>query len=182
VNRHIRLLEQAIREQEVSISLGIRPGTHPAPILLPDLVVPRWGRPSRTTLSPIPNLSGDGEGERSNDVNVGGGDKESESGPVLGLVPRRGPGRPRIHPLRRKGIKGPGSRKGGNPAEQEDSEEIPDRVGPPSRVRSSNLKITLPPLPPAVVPPPDMVIDPTERRYCYCNQVSFGEVRMCNVL
>ncbi|KAG1883081.1 hypothetical protein F4604DRAFT_1984955 [Suillus subluteus] len=34
--------DQAIKEQEASISLGIRPGTHLAPILLPDLVVPRW--------------------------------------------------------------------------------------------------------------------------------------------
>lgn len=57
VDRHIRLLDQAIKEQEASISLGIRPGTHLAPILLPDLVVPRWVRPTRTEHSPTPSLS-----------------------------------------------------------------------------------------------------------------------------
>ncbi|KAG2158017.1 uncharacterized protein EDB93DRAFT_740480 [Suillus bovinus] len=57
VDRHIRLLDQAIKEQETSISLGIRPGTHLAPILLPDLVVPRWVRPARVERSPTPSLS-----------------------------------------------------------------------------------------------------------------------------
>lgn len=57
VDRHIRLLDQAIKEQEASISLGIRPGTHLAPILLPDLVVPRWVRPTRVEHSPTPSLS-----------------------------------------------------------------------------------------------------------------------------
>ncbi|KAG1837704.1 hypothetical protein DFJ58DRAFT_734200 [Suillus subalutaceus] len=57
VDRHIRLLDQAIKEQEASISLGIRPGTHLAPILLPDLVVPRWVRPTRIERSPTPSLS-----------------------------------------------------------------------------------------------------------------------------
>ncbi|KAG1879421.1 hypothetical protein C8R48DRAFT_685612 [Suillus tomentosus] len=57
VDRHIRLLDQAIKEQEASISLGIRPGTHLAPILLPDLVVPRWVRPTRMERSPTPSLS-----------------------------------------------------------------------------------------------------------------------------
>ncbi|KAG2149273.1 hypothetical protein DEU56DRAFT_781389 [Suillus clintonianus] len=57
VDRHIRLLDQAIKEQEASISLGIRPGTHLAPILLPDLVVPRWARPTRIEHSPTPSLS-----------------------------------------------------------------------------------------------------------------------------
>lgn len=57
VDRHIRLLDQTIKEQEASISLGIRPGTHLAPILLPDLVVPRWVRPTRIERSPTPSLS-----------------------------------------------------------------------------------------------------------------------------
>jgi hypothetical protein len=52
VDRHVRILDQAITEQETSISLGARP-SHLAPSSLPELVVPRWGRPSRTTLSPV---------------------------------------------------------------------------------------------------------------------------------
>lgn len=57
VDRHIRLLDKTIKEQEASISLGIRPGTHLAPILLSDLVVPRWVRPTRIERSPTPSLS-----------------------------------------------------------------------------------------------------------------------------
>ncbi|KAF8136129.1 hypothetical protein EV363DRAFT_1318807 [Boletus edulis] len=57
VDRHIRLLDQAIKEQEAAISLGVRPGTHLAPILLPDLVVPRWARATRVEHSPVPSLS-----------------------------------------------------------------------------------------------------------------------------
>jgi len=56
VERYIRLVEQEIKEQEVSISLGMRPGTHIAPILLPDLVVPRWVRHPRAEQSPVPLL------------------------------------------------------------------------------------------------------------------------------
>ncbi|KAG1775009.1 hypothetical protein EV702DRAFT_1121042 [Suillus placidus] len=57
VDQHIRLLDQAIKEQEASISLGICPGTHLTPILLPDLVVPRWVCPTRIERSPTPSLS-----------------------------------------------------------------------------------------------------------------------------
>ncbi|KAF7338548.1 PHD-type domain-containing protein [Mycena venus] len=54
VERSIRIIDQAIQEQEHLISLGARPGTHLAPILLPELVVPRWTKPepARVTLSP----------------------------------------------------------------------------------------------------------------------------------
>src|SRR5713226_1240933 len=58
VDRHIRLLDQSIREQEMSISFGLRQGTHPS--LLPDLAAPsRWARATRVTHSPIPGLSED---------------------------------------------------------------------------------------------------------------------------
>jgi hypothetical protein len=52
VDRHIRLVDQAIKEQQISISLGMRSGTQPAPIVLPDIVVPRLARPPRTAESP----------------------------------------------------------------------------------------------------------------------------------
>ncbi|KAJ3004141.1 hypothetical protein NUW54_g4953 [Trametes sanguinea] len=41
VDRYIRGLDRAIKEQEASISLGLRPGTHPASIILPEVVVPQ---------------------------------------------------------------------------------------------------------------------------------------------
>ncbi|KAH9057162.1 hypothetical protein EDB83DRAFT_2225038 [Lactarius deliciosus] len=57
VDRHIRQLDQSIREQEMSISFGLRQGTHPS--LLPDLAAPsRWARPTRVTHSPIPGKKG----------------------------------------------------------------------------------------------------------------------------
>ncbi|KAH7889873.1 hypothetical protein F5I97DRAFT_604980 [Phlebopus sp. FC_14] len=59
VDRHIRQLDQVIKDQEAAISLGMRPGTHLAPILLPDLVVPRWARPPRVEHSPVPSLISD---------------------------------------------------------------------------------------------------------------------------
>jgi len=48
VERHIRILDQSIKEQKASIAKG---ASHPA-IHLPELVVPRWqGRPTRAALS-----------------------------------------------------------------------------------------------------------------------------------
>ncbi|KAI0781254.1 hypothetical protein BD413DRAFT_608411 [Trametes elegans] len=44
VDRYIRDLDRAIKEQEASISLGLRPGTHPASIILPEVVVPQSNR------------------------------------------------------------------------------------------------------------------------------------------
>lgn len=63
VQRHIRQLDQAIKEQEISISMGMRQGTHPA--LLEDLTVPRWQRqpvaalesPADFSVPSVPNIS-----------------------------------------------------------------------------------------------------------------------------
>ncbi|KIM53233.1 hypothetical protein SCLCIDRAFT_1158449 [Scleroderma citrinum Foug A] len=52
VDRQIKLLDQAIKEQEAAISLGMRPGTHLAPIPLPDIV-----EHSPLTLTPKPKPS-----------------------------------------------------------------------------------------------------------------------------
>ncbi|KAG6811486.1 hypothetical protein H0H92_007178 [Tricholoma furcatifolium] len=52
VNRQVRIIQQAIKEQEASITLGARPG-HLAPENLSDLTVGRWVRPRRATFSPI---------------------------------------------------------------------------------------------------------------------------------
>ncbi|KAF8644129.1 hypothetical protein AX16_008657 [Volvariella volvacea WC 439] len=47
VERHIRILDQAILELEIMISSDNLLGLNPAPFTLPDLTVPRWAKPSR---------------------------------------------------------------------------------------------------------------------------------------
>ena len=54
VERHIRLLDHAIRETQAALGAPI--GTSAASIHLPDLVVPRWSRITRNSLSPVGNL------------------------------------------------------------------------------------------------------------------------------
>lgn len=163
MDRHIRLLDQAIKEQEAVISVGVQSGTHPAAILLPDLIVPRWGRPSRHTHSPIP---GDEGGEVSDQGNNG----DDENGATLGIVATGAPPEgARTRPRRRaRWHKKPVKKK----PEQEPVEEKTPRRG----VRSS-LKITVPAIP-SGIPSADMLIDPNEPRYCFCNQVSYGEVSL----
>lgn len=146
VDRHIRLLDQSIKEQEASIALGVRPGTHLAPIILPEIIVP-GSRPARPVhSSPMPEEAD--------------GDEEPTLGMVGGDEPGEVPARPR----------GRGGRKGrGRPRKETEIDEVPVTTRSRSHgggTRSS--KVTVPEeLPPA----------PEEERYCYCNQVSFGEVR-----
>ncbi|KAG6841204.1 hypothetical protein C0991_000866 [Blastosporella zonata] len=52
VDRHVRILKQAIKDQEALITLGARPG-HLEPGNLAELTVGRWVKPTRATLSPI---------------------------------------------------------------------------------------------------------------------------------
>jgi len=167
VDRHIRLLGQAIKEQEASISLGIRSSTHLATILLPDLVVPRWARPSRVTLSPMPTISGEADGETHVDEsrNVGQG------GPMVLNIPSDGPDGLRVQ-AQKKGKKGKG-RWAKKKSEEEPSVDVP---GPSRRhLRSVKLTITSPTLPPS-----GLAVDPNEPRYCYCDQVSYGEMIGCD--
>jgi len=149
VDRHIRLLDQAIKEQETSIVLGIRSGTHPAPIVLPDIVVPRWARSSRVTLSPVPShLSSDTPNHPSQETGDG------DMAPMIGIVSDGSTG----NQLRRK--KGGGSRKW----QKKDFEK--QVLDPPRRTTRSLKRTSSQPTPP----------DQDEPRYCYCNEVSFGEV------
>jgi hypothetical protein len=120
VERSIRLIDQAIQEQEHAIFLGARSGTRLAPILLPELSVPKWTKPARVTLSPDPDDAFDG-------------------------AQTKAPA-----PRRKKSKKG---RK---------KDPLP-----------SEAVVPLPRPKPPVIPN----ADPNEKRYCYCDQVSFGEVR-----
>ncbi|KAJ7702471.1 hypothetical protein B0H17DRAFT_1044442 [Mycena rosella] len=118
VERSIRLIDQAIQEQEHAISLGARSGTRLAPILLPEIVMPKWTKPLRVTMSP--------------DLDDVAEDK------------------PPAQSRRKKG-------------------------------RKSRKKETLPAVPlPRPKPPIIPNADPNESRYCYCDQVSFGEMIGCD--
>ncbi|KAJ7929386.1 hypothetical protein B0H13DRAFT_2652523 [Mycena leptocephala] len=123
VERSIRLIDQAIQEQEHAISLGARSGTRLAPILLPELSVPKWTKPARVTLSPDPDDAFDG-------------------------AQTKAPA-----PRRKKSKKG---RK---------KDPLP-----------SEAVVPLPRPKPPVIPN----ADPNEKRYCYCDQVSFGEMIACD--
>lgn len=147
MDRHLRLLDQSIKEQEVAISCGARPGTHPTPIVLPEVIVP--GVRVRQAHSPAPkDLGVDAENVMT--LGILGGD---EDGPESDeVVSRRGkPGKkPRGRP--RKG------------AMVDDMVTNPSSRGRVSGggTRSSKLTVAEP------------AVD--EERYCYCNQISFGEV------
>jgi len=80
VDRHIRLLDQSVKEQEAAISLGVHPGTHLAPILLPELIVPGSRAARAAAHSPAPAL------------------QEEDGGMTLGIV---GEDEDEVHPQRR---------------------------------------------------------------------------------
>ncbi|KAJ7273399.1 hypothetical protein C8J57DRAFT_1129245 [Mycena rebaudengoi] len=122
IERSIRLIDQAIQEQEHVITLGARPGTRLAPILLPELVVPKWTKPLRVTLSP------DAE------------DPEEKAPRNKNIIKKR-------------------KSKKGRKKEDVESDTVPLRR----------------PTPPVI---PNA--DPNEVRYCYCDQVSFGEMIACD--
>ncbi|KAI0060856.1 hypothetical protein BV25DRAFT_1917409 [Artomyces pyxidatus] len=152
VDRHIRLLEQAIKEQEMSIAFGLRQGTHPA--LLPDLVVPRWARGARVAHSPIPGI--DDVDENLDVVNIESGSADPTSAPPEAARPSK--------------KKGKGKKKGRDPSKQ------PENAPQPPTTR---LKLKVPPL--AAVLQGDTPVDPNERRYCYCDRVSSGVAAMVRI-
>ncbi|KAF7295190.1 PHD-type domain-containing protein [Mycena indigotica] len=119
VERCVRLIDHAITEQDHAIKLGTRPGTHFAPPLQPELVIPRWAKPPRVSLSP-------------------------DLDEALGGTPQP------LEPARKKGRK-----RGRKKAESFSPQPRPD---------------------PPYIPNPD----PNEKRYCYCDQVSFGEMIACD--
>jgi hypothetical protein len=158
VDRHIRLLDQSIKEQEAAISLGVRPGTHLAPILLPELIVPgsRAARAAAAAHSSPPPPP------------------DEEGGMTLGMVGDEEDGGEEVQPQRRGRAAKKGKARGR--LKKEDTVVVMEQSGSRSRNRGGTartLKLTGPALEQEAMPPPP----PDEERYCYCNQVSFGEVR-----
>jgi hypothetical protein len=164
VDRHIRLLDQSIREQEMSISFGLRQGTHPS--LLPDLAAPsRGARAQRATHSPIPGLSDD------EDLAAPGISAGSEV--TIGMAPGDGEA-----PLGTA----PGSSSSASKKSKKNKKRRLDKIvaeaeaAPAATAPSRGLRLKLPPL--SAIAQGDAAADPSEPKYCYCNRVSFGNVRL----
>ncbi len=159
-------MDRAIKEQETSISLGLRPGTHPASIILPPVVVPKGFR--RPQQSPPPD----------EDDTIGADSIVAEiTVPVSDLAlpehmvksRRKSRGKPRWSPKKKSEVASSSELVASEEPDAEISIEEPVPL---------TLKLTVPPLAVVVPPPIDAAaVDPNERRYCYCNQVSYGEVR-----
>ncbi len=161
VDRHIRLLDQSIREQEMSISFGLRQGTHPS--LLPDLAAPsRWARATRVTHSPIPGLSED------EDL-LAGPATSAGSEVTIGMATTTGSEAPR--PTSSSSKKSKKSKKRKTDKSVSEAEATPGTAATPS-TRSLRLKV-----PPLNAVQGDAAADPNEPKYCYCNRVSFGNVK-----
>ncbi|KAJ8461940.1 hypothetical protein ONZ51_g11228 [Trametes cubensis] len=84
VDRYIRDLDRAIKEQEASITLGIRQGTHPASIILPEVVVPQSNQPFVEPPPPPPELPAEEPAEE-------GAEEELEPGEGQELEPEPEP-------------------------------------------------------------------------------------------
>ncbi|GBE82543.1 hypothetical protein SCP_0409270 [Sparassis crispa] len=169
VDRYIRDLDRAIKEQETSISLGLRPGTHPASIILPDVVVPAT-RSIRITHSPSLEI----------DIESMHGVEPAETGGLnLGIPPPEhvaeavAPPAP-VRPRRRGKPKW--SRKKSSKPTTENAADAEE----PAASKKQTLTLTVPPLASVALDAVDMPVDPNEPRYCYCNQVSFGEMIACD--
>ena len=133
----------------MSISFGLRQGTHPS--LLPDLAAPsRWSRPTRTTHSPIPGLSDDEE--------VTAPKTSASSDFTIGMATG-------------SDARGPPSKKSKKGKKKKSEKAISEPEVTPGVVVSSSrsLRLKVPPLKTA---------DPDEPKYCYCNNISFGDVRL----
>lgn len=166
IDRHSRDLERAIKEEETSLSVGLRPGTHLASIILPDVVVPPVVRTPRVVHSPIPD-----------DEELFA---EAPPDPEPEVVePELEPPAEERDKSRRKSRGRPPRKKEDGSSTHKASSSSPQRlvltvtVPPLAAVSNSNLHaIVHPPPDPADLPP-----DPNEPRYCYCNGVSAGIVR-----
>ena len=201
VDRYIRDLDRSIKEQETSLSLGLRPGTHPASIILPEIVPPSTARASRVSHLPPPEPAKPKDPTPApivrpeptpiRQVTQQLEEQEAdEDEPTLGIesnepAEQHSGGRTiLIRPRRRRSAKW-SKKKKATPGTEAGKGEVSTPEG------TASLKVTLPPLSAITgqasnVPSgsadvgalSDMPIDPNEPLYCYCNQVSFGVVSL----
>lgn len=151
----------------MSLTIGIRPGTHPAPVL-PEIVIPRWARPARTAHSPMPYLSGEGTmGEIGTDTHEVATGRDNDE-PALGASDF--PDEPHGGPHRKKGVK---KGRGKWPRNKPDfTQQVVS--GPRRGAGGKFLKLNGP------SKPENLQTDPQEPIYCYCRRVSFGQA--CGVV
>ncbi|KZT25131.1 hypothetical protein NEOLEDRAFT_1133881 [Neolentinus lepideus HHB14362 ss-1] len=168
VDRHIRLLDQAIKEQELVLSHGLRPGTLPAPIVLPDLTVPK-GR-TRGQHSPAPGDTENMDVDVLDQANAGA---EADDVPTMGIVSEVQEGQ--VAPRPRRGKKGRQKKK----ALEETTENAAPLVPATTNIKSVKLTVA-PMITNAAQAALETIANPDEPRYCFCNQVSYGEMIACD--
>lgn len=143
----------------MSVSFGLRQGTHPS--LLPDLAAPsRWARATRVTHSPIPGLSEDEDILAVPAISAG-------SEVTIGMATTPGSEGPRASSS--------SSKKSKKSKKRKMDKAVSEAEATPTTVMSStrSLRLRVPPLNSVQG---DAAADPNEPKYCYCNRVSFGNV------
>ncbi|RDX45425.1 hypothetical protein OH76DRAFT_1408004 [Lentinus brumalis] len=222
IDRYIRDLDRAIKEQEASISLGLRPGTHPASIILPEVVVPKLSRTRPSSPLPIdlppesdvqpapapvpaseptvqlvespvlgkeatPPPSASPTEDEIIDITDDAEPETDTAAPAAAPASARGRRRGR---KRRRFTRPPRERRTTSVAADENSAENPtqseaegdaeEREDAPRVGKQPPLTLKIPAqnVPPAL--PEGEVPDPNEPRYCFCNQVSYGEMIACD--
>ncbi|KAI0798116.1 hypothetical protein C8Q75DRAFT_802006 [Abortiporus biennis] len=177
VDRYIRELDRSIKDLETSITLGLRPGTHPAAIMLPPVIVP--GRVTRPAQSPGAededqemNIEPPNEEQPESLVDVTVGTEEAEE-----ELPNPPPTVHKRRPQKRRWTRAP------KPKIQEavPSGETEQAAGNEENVAPRKLTLTL--RPPAE-PQPEETEEPqagaNEEVYCYCRNVSHGSMVACD--
>ncbi|OSD02760.1 hypothetical protein PYCCODRAFT_1410194, partial [Trametes coccinea BRFM310] len=191
VDRYIRGLDRAIKEQEASISLGLRPGTHPASIILPEVVVPQStrGRVVATPPpAPIPALEipeAIPPGPAPEPAQEAAPEPVQESAAEEGTAPPEEAGHSSAPSKeRKKGKKRKKTTSRRQTTEPATAASAPVSViaeAPPAEQAQAPLTLRIPAqnLPTPIVVD-EMPPDPNEPRYCFCNQVSFGDMIACD--
>ncbi|KAI1790723.1 hypothetical protein LXA43DRAFT_890391 [Ganoderma leucocontextum] len=215
VDRYIRDLDRSIKEQEASISLGLRPGTHPASIMLPELVVPQFKR-TRTALSPPPLELDLPEDSLRIEIAIEPLSESPASPPQVEEPPPSSPqlpeepeaeevdiiditeptetvAEPTAEPIERASTrgrrKGRKRRKGTKkkPEQTAEPEEGAPQEEPVALEAEEEMAtepqptLTLKIPAQVLVPAPVLeIVDPNEPRYCFCNQVSYGDMIGCD--
>ncbi|KAH9901655.1 hypothetical protein C8Q73DRAFT_678537 [Cubamyces lactineus] len=203
VDRYIRDLDRAIKEQEASITLGLRQGTHPASIILPEVIVPPSNRGRVMTpppLIPIPVLEDleplvepppppEAVDEPVEDAEGAQPELEQELEPELEpelqpdavptVVPEAATEAPEPAPPKEKKK---GKKRKKTTSRKQSSREgdaAPTIVEDQAVISQPTLTLRIPAQSNVHTPilVDDMPPDPNEPRYCFCNQVSFGDVR-----
>ncbi|KAI0362781.1 hypothetical protein OH77DRAFT_1417070 [Trametes cingulata] len=213
VDRYIRDLDRAIKEQEASISLGLRPGTHPASIILPEVIVPQSSRgrvvstpPPAAAPAPVPALVPLPEPapapipvpplveppEQPVEVTEELAEEQPAEEPEAeepaqaaeaAAEPPPEPTRERKKGKKRR--KTAGRRRTGAAAEEPEAEVVAveaEEEALPQQETQAPLTLRIPAQSAVQTPVivDDMPPDPNEPRYCFCNQVSFGDMIACD--